>query len=134
MKTAAWACAAIVLTLILQGAMWAAPSPQREPQPQDPPADPATRQSPEPGAIKRVQRGVLSFSPGEHEASARLETPIDPSRSVVTLSDAIAPAERDNGNPRCGALVFELSEGRLVVWTDEQHTRRVVGFQIVEYH
>jgi hypothetical protein len=126
MKRAAWA-SAVVLVLVLQGAMWNPP--QREPEGQEsaePPPAPLR-------AIMRVQRGVLSFSAGEHEASARLEFPIDPARSVVTLSEAIAPAGRNNGNPRCGAVVFELNESRLVVWTDEQHTRRIVGFQIVEH-
>lgn len=133
MKTAGWACA-IGLILTLQGAMSAAPPRQRETEPQGQPADPASTQVGGGRLIKRVQRGVLSFSAGEHEASARLEFPVDPSRCIVTLSDAIAPAERDNGNPRCGAVVFELNEGRLVVWTDEQHTRRIVGYQIVEHH
>ena len=98
------------------------------------------REPPEPRAgaatqtVRRVLRGRLTFDRGEHEAVARLAEPVDVKKCVVTLSDAIVRDERDYGNPRDGAIVAELSETRLTVWTDEQHTRRVVSYQVIEYY
>ncbi len=96
------------------------------------------RREPREGAptqtVRRVLHGVLTFDRGEHQAVARLDEPVDVDKCVVTLSDAVVRGERDYGNPRGGAIVSEFSETRLTVWTDEQHTRRVVSYQVIEYH
>ncbi len=84
--------------------------------------------------VRRVLRGVLTFDRGEHRATAKLASAVEVDKCVVTLSDAIVRGERDYGNPRGGAIVAEFSETRLTVWTDEQHTRRLVSYQIIEYH
>ena len=84
--------------------------------------------------VRRVLRGVLTFDRGEHQATAKLASPVEVDKCVVTLSDAIVRGERDYGNPRGGAIVAEFSETRLIVWTDEQRTRRLVSYQIIEYH
>ena len=84
--------------------------------------------------VRRVLRGVLTFDRGEHQSTAKLASAVEVDKCVVTLSDAIVRGERDYGNPRGGAIVAEFSETRLTVWTDEQHTRRLVSYQIIEYH
>ncbi len=84
--------------------------------------------------VKRVLRGMLTFDRGEHQATDKLSSPVDVDKCVVKLSDAIVRGERDYGNPRGAAIVAEFTETRLIVWTDEQHTRRVVSYQIIEYH
>ena len=84
--------------------------------------------------VKRVLRGVLTFDRAEHQATIRLAEPVNVDKCVVTLSDAIVRGERDYPSPRSGAIVAELSENRLTVWTDDQRTQRAVSFQVIEYH
>jgi hypothetical protein len=99
-------------------------------------ADIASLQAP----VKRVVRGVITFDKdGAPELSQAFAPPIDPSKSVVSLSDAVAMDCNLTPAPviaRHGACLISLTATQITVRVDNNIpiTGAKVSYQIVEYN
>lgn len=89
--------------------------------------------------VKKVVRGAITIRKYENTGWQDLSSPVDPSRSVVLLSEPVA-SDRDSSPTsyrewiaRTGACLISLTEGRVIVQVESQPALQKVGYQIIEY-
>jgi hypothetical protein len=91
------------------------------------------------GSVKRVIRGVITYTAGQEELSQSFSPAIDPTKSVVTLSPACATdylATNSAMAARTAACVTDLTSTQITVRVDTvvRIVGLKVGYQIVEYN
>ena len=92
------------------------------------------------GGVKQVVRGCIELAGGTFEATATFSPEINPSKSVVVLSDSVLK-QLVSGTPnqlsvRNGACLVDLTSTTITVRVDDAPptTIRQVSYQIIEYN
>lgn len=88
--------------------------------------------------VKQVVRGVIIFvKMGSLELTETFSPAVDPNRSVVLLSDAVAfnceDGSDDEWISRCGACLIDLTDTQIKVRIEEHAADQKVSYQIIEY-
>ncbi len=88
--------------------------------------------------VKKVVRGVITFTKYQTAGIDDLSSPVDPNRCVVLLSDAVASNHDGTVEPqswlaRTGACLGSLTETQISVQTEMLATEQKVSYQIIEY-
>jgi hypothetical protein len=88
--------------------------------------------------VKKVVRGVITFESEQQGAvTQELSAAVDPNRSVVLLSDAVACEHpTTNGNEwlaRTGACLLGLTDVEITIQVEPHPTEKKVSYQIIEY-
>lgn len=92
------------------------------------------------GGVKQVVRGVVSLPSGQYEVSQEVSPSINPSKSVVVLSDAVVLTPYTQPTQpiaaRNGSCLVDLTSTTITVRVDDAlpAAARKVGFQIIEYN
>jgi hypothetical protein len=92
------------------------------------------------GGIKQVVHGRIDLASGVFEGEATISPDINPSKSVVTLSDAVivntAGTYTNTLGARNGACLMDLTASVIKVRVDETGASgiRRVSYQIIEYN
>lgn len=89
--------------------------------------------------IEKVVRGVITFQKsGAIELTQEFSPAVDPNRSVVILSDAVASEHTSSDHPewlgRTGACLIGLTETQITVRVEPHRTEQKVSYQIIEYN
>jgi len=85
--------------------------------------------------IKQVIRGVISVPAGTYTQSQTFSPPVNPSKCVVILSDAVIPyLFGADMYPREGAALDSLSASQITVVVNYIPFAAKVSYQIVEYN
>lgn len=88
--------------------------------------------------VEKVVRGLITFPyPGNTEQSQGFSPAVDPNRSVVLLSDAVATEHTTPDSPdwlgRTGACLTNLTETQITVEVEDHQAGQKVSYQIIEY-
>ena len=88
--------------------------------------------------VEKVVRGVITFPyPGNTEQSQGFLPAVDPNRSIVLLSDAVATEHTTLDSPdwlgRTGACLTNLTEKQITVEVENHQADQKVSYQIIEY-
>lgn len=87
--------------------------------------------------VEKVVRGVITFPENETTGLDNLSSPVDPNRSVVLLSDAVATEHITPDSPdwlgRTGACLVNLTEEQITVEVENHQADQKVSYQIIEY-
>jgi len=92
------------------------------------------------GGVKQIVRGVVELASGVPQSSASFSPEINPSKSVVVLSDAVivnmVSSFTNTLGGRSGACLMELTASSITVRVDETTATgiRRVSYQIIEYN
>ncbi|MGQ9652090.1 MAG: hypothetical protein ACUVXJ_18475 [Phycisphaerae bacterium] len=92
------------------------------------------------GGVKQVVRGVIELAGGVFEASATFSPEINPSKSVVVLSDSVVrqlvSGAANQLSNRNGTCLVDLTSTTITVRVDDAPptTIRQVSYQIIEYN
>lgn len=90
--------------------------------------------------VKQVVRGVIPFPKDQREASQTLSSAVNPAKSVVMLSDAVATAPPVSSDPnwgtRTGACVTSLTGSQITIRVDASVllAPAEVSYQVIEYN
>jgi hypothetical protein len=92
-----------------------------------------------PGGIKRVVRGVIDVQKDTLVGNQTFSPAVDPAKSLVTLSDAVAtanPLNDPNWSARQGTCLLSLTTTQITVRVDVSNNTAPmqVSYQIVEYN
>jgi len=88
--------------------------------------------------VEKVVRGVITFPyPGNTEQSQGFSPAVDPNRSVVLLSDAVATERTTSDYPdwlgRTGACLINLTGSEITILVEPHPAEQKVSYQIIEY-
>ena len=87
--------------------------------------------------IEKVVRGVITFeNGGSVELTQGFSPVVDPNRSVVLLSDAVATTHEtteDEWIARTGACLIDLTDLQITVRVEPHPAEQKVSYQIIEY-
>ena len=88
--------------------------------------------------VKKVVRGVITFEKGRSAELTQTFSPaVDPTRSVVLLSDAVVlnpdSSPDDKWIFRCGACLINLTDTQITVRVEAHAADQKVSYQIIEY-
>ncbi len=91
------------------------------------------------GGVKQVVRGVIELASGVCEGSANFTPEINPSKSMVVLSDAVIVNMADGRNTlaaRTGACLMDLTASSIAIRIDEVALVGIhrVSYPIIEYN
>jgi len=87
--------------------------------------------------VQKVIRGVITI-PGEQGIENQTFSPVvDPNRSIVLLSDAVASehptADNNVWAARTGAFLFSLTNDEITIQVEPHPAEQKVSYQIIEY-
>lgn len=87
--------------------------------------------------VEKVVRGVITINKDEATGFENFSPAVDPNRSVVLLSDAVATEHTTPDFPdwlgRTGACLTELTGDQITVQVEQQQVDQKVSYQIIEY-
>jgi len=87
--------------------------------------------------VEKVVRGVITFQEVTPELTQGFSPAVDPNRSVVLLSDAVAYSHAAHSYAdwaaRTGTCLVGLTETQITVRVEPHPTDQKVSYQIIEY-
>jgi len=87
--------------------------------------------------VKKVVKGIITIAKEQGIATQTISLAVDPNRSVVLLSDAVASEHPTTDSnvwiARTGACLFGLTSEEITIQVEPHPAEQKVSYQVIEY-